>query len=122
MDRLWDAFDGLIPEHLLPYKHIILSSSILASLALWKLTRTKPNAIKTNPEDVAAKVEGVPAPGPSPESPEYDFVIVGGGEFLCILLPVFASDTIKGTAGCVLASRLTEDPNISVLVLEAGTR
>ncbi|KAI0066577.1 aryl-alcohol oxidase-like protein [Artomyces pyxidatus] len=45
---------------------------------------------------------------------EYDFIIVGGEHLFKF--------TVAGTAGAVIASRLSENPDFKILVLEAGGR
>jgi len=46
-----------------------------------------------------------PATAPNDAPSTFDFIVVGGG-----------------TAGCVVAGRLAENPNVSILVIEAGQK
>lgn len=45
----------------------------------------------------------VAAPWAQPESSSYDYIVIGGG-----------------TSGLTVANRLSEDPNVNVLIIEAG--
>jgi hypothetical protein len=51
---------------------------------------------------------------------KYDYVIIGG-TIACLPPKNTISSMLGGTAGNVVANRLTENPNVSVLVIEAGT-
>lgn len=50
---------------------------------------------------------------------EYDFVIIGGEHRSRSLIRLF-NFRVAGTAGSVLANRLTEEESFNVLVVEAG--
>lgn len=100
-------------------KTILLSPAALCVLALglrWLYSKASTTHITGDPGKVRRRLKDRDI------DTEYDIVIVGGGGWL-VGFSVRTHDTrCTGTAGCVLASRLSEDPSIRVLLLEAGTR